>query len=303
MQKRSTTADLPAFFAPSELFIPGNTTVRTDVYPLQIFDFTYLHFHDDLEIGYCVSGAGICAVDGIEFPFKTGDAQIILPYQKHLSKNIGDRESHWYWINVEPGTVLERCGWQIASVAETILHHEMSAFGIFSREEYPEINGAVEKLFRETSADGMHGNEMFGVIVFEILILLSRLSKDLPKMEIRRDTGLKKLLPALDAIKSGVAKGQVPMVRELAAVCCQSEANFRRIFQKEIGISPKEYISQCQIRKAQNLLINSEKSVLEISEECGFDNISGFNRRFLEKNGITPSQLRKNTGVRHRPMK
>lgn len=294
MQNRSNIADLPAFFAPSVLFSPDRTVYKTQISVLPIFDFTYLHFHDNLEIGYCVEGEGICAVDGREYPFKKGDAQIILPYQKHLSKNTGSSKSRWFWINVEPSTIMERFGWQTAAVAENILHNEIGVYGIFSKEEYPRLNEAVERLFYETGHERKpHDSELSAIYIFEILIELSRLSEGLPKVEVYGNSGIIRLLSALDMIKMGVATGNIPSVVALARECCQSEANFRRIFTKEIGVSPKEYVSQCRIRKAQNLLFETDKSILEISGECGFENISGFNRRFFSETGLTPSEYRR----------
>ena len=48
---------------------------------LMVYDVSYLHFHKNIELGYCVSGEGISYVDGKEYPFYAGDVQIIFPYQ------------------------------------------------------------------------------------------------------------------------------------------------------------------------------------------------------------------------------
>ena len=84
VRKRST-ANLPAIYATSRSgWQHHNHTVLP--WPLEVFEVNYLHYHDTLELGLCVSGNGICRVEDREFPFMPGDTQIIFPFQRHLSK-------------------------------------------------------------------------------------------------------------------------------------------------------------------------------------------------------------------------
>ena len=40
------------------------------------------------------------------------------------------------------------------------------------------------------------------------------------------------------------------------------------------------------------MLGESQESILEIAQQCGFDNLSYFNRLFKRKYGVTPRQIR-----------
>ena len=44
------------------------------------YDIKYLHFHNVTEIGMCISGSGICCIEGNEQKYNAGDVQIIFPY-------------------------------------------------------------------------------------------------------------------------------------------------------------------------------------------------------------------------------
>jgi AraC-like DNA-binding protein len=53
-------------------------------------------------------------------------------------------------------------------------------------------------------------------------------------------------------------------------------------------------VNQLRISKACSLLINTGIPIMTISDQCGFNNVSNFNRRFLQYKKMTPSLFRKN---------
>ena len=294
MPNRSTE-HLPAVFYNALPFFPqeGRPLKRS---LLVVFDFTFLHFHDTLELGYCISGEGVCCVEDREYPFRAGDYQIIFPYQRHLSKNSGTRNGQWYWINVDPYRLLEGCGFTDLSQIEHLMGCEMGLCGIFSPEKYPAIAEICQAIFREaqqTDPTTLHREKMFALEIYRLLLHLARESEVLPKLSIQRDGRMLQLAPALEEIYRGVEEGVSPSVRSLAERCNMSESSFRRVFHPVVGLPPKDYIIDCFLRKAKKLLLTSQKSILEISAECGFDNISGFNRQFLSRIGVPPSEYRK----------
>ncbi len=65
-----------------------------------------------------------------------------------------------------------------------------------------------------------------------------------------------------------------------------------RIFKQETGLSVREYINNQRLEKAKRLLLDTKKTVLDISMECGFENVTYFNRCFMNRLGITPSTFR-----------
>lgn len=82
-------------------------------------------------------------------------------------------------------------------------------------------------------------------------------------------------------------------VSELAAECGMCETSFRRIFRELYGVSPKQYILQARFRQARALLSNTDASVADVAEMCGFDNIYHFSRAFRTHEGVSPTDYRR----------
>ena len=67
-----------------------------------------------------------------------------------------------------------------------------------------------------------------------------------------------------------------------------------RIFNKEFGKSPIQYINDVKINKATYLLETTSRPIEEIAEKCGFSDYAYFYRRFVKKTGLSPLKWRKN---------
>ena len=80
---------------------------------------------------------------------------------------------------------------------------------------------------------------------------------------------------------------------QLATMAHMSTNHFHRFFKKRMERTLTEFINQLRIGKACKLLVNTNQSITSISDQCGFKNISNFNRRFLNLKDSTPSQFRK----------
>ncbi len=65
-----------------------------------------------------------------------------------------------------------------------------------------------------------------------------------------------------------------------------------KFFKTGVGISFTAYVNQIRISHACYLLLNTDKTILEISHECGSVSLRTFNRNFLAQMGCTPSEYR-----------
>ena len=82
-------------------------------------------------------------------------------------------------------------------------------------------------------------------------------------------------------------------LKELSDICGISGQHFCRIFKKEFGMRPLEYLAKKRISEAKVLLCNTGKSISLIGEETGYKDITYFGMVFKKYEGISPSEYRK----------
>ncbi len=72
-----------------------------------------------------------------------------------------------------------------------------------------------------------------------------------------------------------------------------SPCYFSRTFKSVCGLSFTEYLNNVRIKSAEELLINTDMTVMEIAESTGFSGSTHFDRVFKKVTGVSPSMYRK----------
>lgn len=81
-------------------------------------------------------------------------------------------------------------------------------------------------------------------------------------------------------------------VEELAKLCHMSTSSFKRKFKEVYHESPKKYIAQKKIERAEQLLKVHDNRVSDVAYDVGFETVSTFNRSFKSVTGKSPSEYR-----------
>ena len=97
-------------------------------------------------------------------------------------------------------------------------------------------------------------------------------------------------------VKNYIAKNYMDEIRlnTLADIAGMSPSAFSRFFKLHTGRNLSEYIIEMRLGYASRMLVDTAKSVAEISFQSGFNNLSNFNRIFKKKKGCSPSEFREN---------
>ena len=80
----------------------------------------------------------------------------------------------------------------------------------------------------------------------------------------------------------------------LADIAGMSPVSFSRFFRQRAGKTFSEYVVDIRIGFASRLLVDSARNIAEICYDCGFNNLSNFNRIFKRKKGCSPKEFREN---------
>jgi len=79
---------------------------------------------------------------------------------------------------------------------------------------------------------------------------------------------------------------------DLATLVGMSPVSFSRFFRQRTGRTLSDYIVDIRLGYAARMLVDSSKNISEICYECGFNNLSNFNRTFKSKRNYTPRDFR-----------
>ncbi len=84
---------------------------------------------------------------------------------------------------------------------------------------------------------------------------------------------------------------RLPAIAKMAGM---SPVAFSRFFKLRTGKSLSDYIIDIRLGYASRFLADSTKSIADICFECGFNNLSNFNRIFKKKKNCSPKEFREN---------
>ncbi|MGI2099436.1 AraC family transcriptional regulator [Shewanella oncorhynchi] len=134
------------------------------------------------------------------------------------------------------------------------------------------------------------------ILLLELLALLQQdsqqelLSSTLFTHGSKLDFTVKKLDKVIEHIYDNYT--QALSAQDLAKLAHMSTNHFHRFFKKRTEKTLTEFINQLRIAKACKLLLSNQSPISTISDQFGFNNLSNFNRRFIQFKGVTPSRFR-----------
>ncbi len=80
---------------------------------------------------------------------------------------------------------------------------------------------------------------------------------------------------------------------ELAEMAGLSVSHFERRFRRAFGSSPRQYLVRIRIEHAAKLLLETEQTVSQVAQACGFFDHAHFSRSFRRIMQLSPSEYRK----------
>jgi AraC family transcriptional regulator len=105
----------------------------------------------------------------------------------------------------------------------------------------------------------------------------------------------RRLSRVLDYIEANL-EGDLTIDR-MASIACLSRHYFARSFKQAVDQSPHRYVSAKRLERAKALLIQSDRSLVDIALALSFSCQANFTRAFRQVTGQTPGQYRRTLGL------
>jgi len=81
-------------------------------------------------------------------------------------------------------------------------------------------------------------------------------------------------------------------VEDLADRMAMSARNFERVFTREVGTTPSQYVLQVRVEAARRQLERTERGLKQVASGAGFGSVDVMRRAFVRLLGITPRRYR-----------
>src|SRR3977135_3962185 len=81
-------------------------------------------------------------------------------------------------------------------------------------------------------------------------------------------------------------------VENLAGRMSMSVRNLERVFTREVGTTPSQYVLQMRVEAARRQLERTDRGLKQVSSAAGFGSVDVMRRAFLRLLGITPRRYR-----------
>jgi len=81
-------------------------------------------------------------------------------------------------------------------------------------------------------------------------------------------------------------------IEDLADRMSMSVRNCERVFAREVGTTPSQYVLQMRVEAARRQLERTDKGIKQVASAAGFSSVDVMRRAFLRLLGITPRRYR-----------
>ncbi len=257
---------------------------------------TSWHYHQEFELSFITEGSGKRIVGDSVESFHPGDLIFIGPRIPHV------------WISGEMART-QHSGRTLESVY-LLFNQDILPQGLTSLPEFKDVKRAIKLSERGMQIKGDTLNQVSKIMLQ--LPYQGRMKRLMLFYEILHIIGNSEsftLLATEGYVKSKFETSNTRVnniheflmnnyrdeinLEEIANLVHLAPASVCRFFKSATGQTIFSYLNKIKVDYACNLLMNTDLNIVDISFDCGFNNLSHFNKQFKQNTGKTPSQYRK----------
>lgn len=255
----------------------------------------YTHWHEELELLYIQEGSMLLQMDTESIVVNKGDTIILPPNVIHGASRYNNCPCDFYAIVFHPSFIN-------SSLNDIIQQHYIAPFFTetsksfyYFKENNLEVRERIQQNITaiiDAYSLKNYGYELFIKssilqILFYVIESYSDVIKCSTKYDMVTTQRMKKILAFLEEHYQ-----QPYSLAEWASCIGLSKEQFCRVFKKHFNKTPINYLMNYRIRKAADLLLNTNLPIIDIAFESGFESANYFTIVFKNKTKTTPTDFR-----------
>ena len=244
-------------------------------------DYPILHDHDYWEFFVVCQGSYKHKINGKDEIVYKNSGYFIRPHDYHA---IYDNEKDSFHLNVmmKKEYIKEICDLYSSNTYNLLLNHKELPFHLNDNQ--------VNKLLVYSSMLNSIGETIDKKLIGHLMVGYV-LEKAISQNDYTDNTKPKWLQDIL--MKINDPHNMAWDVQDVLANCGYSHSHFARIFKSYMNCTLIDYLKMTKMSNAQDLLIHSNMSMLEISINLGYSSLSRFNHIFKDYYHMSPGQYKK----------
>ncbi len=249
---------------------------------------TQLHeHHDEYELAVLVTGSGWCYFQNEILRMEGGNLYLLPPGLPHMMRYFDLTPHVMYHIMFRP-SMLDQLSIEFGVALQAAFSHRR----VFALTEELARRLEQARMTDLTSNDPLDRS----IRHMQIKCVLLTIAKQLRALdEACPEAAHPQLAEALRYIRSHYAE-ELSMLR-LSEICGLSQSYLCRLFRRETGRTPGEYLLAVRLENARRLLREGELNVSQVALRTGFNSTAYFDRRFRLDAGMSPSEYQAHYGA------
>ena len=244
------------------------------------------HFHDCHQIIFIIKGSVTFCVNGKTLHASAGDIAIFSRYENHSVAECSD-EYERFVLHLDPEVVNQK------SAVYSLLTDRPADFCniIHIAKHMDDIADIFKHILFEHHNPLKLADEMVQLLIKQLLIILYRCTS------VNFDNTYDDVVMAMKRQFENEYHKHFTLAM-LAKQQSLSISSLSHRFKAATGASPMEYLQSCRMANAKQMLAETDYSIGQIVEKCGFSDSSNFSRTFKMFNSCSPTAFRKKYKVK-----
>lgn len=254
-----------------------------------------LHWHEEMEIIFVVSGIGAATVNYTSYNLKEGDILLIRPHDIHSNSQYKDYTYEYFNILFRFSILEDKLPNLSYNKHFLPLIEHTKKLPTYIEKKHPLAKLLTPYLIN--LINNRHNISKYELMIksdlFAIMYHIEKYETE-DKNNIQNAESDNKLKEILTYINDNYSSSIT--IDDISKSCHYSKSYFMKFFKKQTGYSFIQYLNDYRLEIASKYLIETDKKVSDIAVLVGFDNIPYFVRCFHKKYNMSPKEYRKKRG-------